>query len=128
MAFEISSILFGLNLKKGLEISAITSIFDEIIFKFEYLASRTGIPNDSTREGNIKKFDIPALKKIYNFSPKGEIFDTLEYARRLWPKIIESDNEENRIPIELRGRHSLKAWGYRLTNQKADYEGPWDLY
>ena len=77
---------------------------------------------------NIKKFDIPALKKIYSFSPKGEIFDTLEYARRLWPKIIENDNEENIIPIELRGRHSLKAWGYRLTNQKGDYEGPWDLY
>ena len=60
--------------------------------------------------------------------PVEEIFDTLEYARRLWPKIIENDNEENIIPIELRGRHSLKAWGYRLTNQKGDYEGPWDLY
>ena len=37
---------------------------------------------------NIRKFDIPALKKIYSFSPKVEIFDTLEYARRLLPKII----------------------------------------
>ena len=58
MAFEISFILLGLNIKKGLEISEITSKFDEIIFKFEYLASRTGIPKDSTREGKIKKFDL----------------------------------------------------------------------
>ena len=58
MAFDISSTLLGLKVEKGFEISDITSIFDEIIFKFEYLASRIGIPNDSIIEGNIKKFDL----------------------------------------------------------------------
>lgn len=77
---------------------------------------------------NIRKFDIPALKKIYNFTPNGEIFDTLEYARKLWPKIIEKDNKDNKIPLEFRGRHSLKAWGYRLSDLKGDYEGPWNIY
>ena len=77
---------------------------------------------------NIRKFDIPGIKKIYNFNPKGEIFDTLEYARKIWPKIIEDDNKEERIPLELRGRHSLKAWGHRLGNQKGDYSGPWETY
>ena len=77
---------------------------------------------------NIRKFDIPALKKIYTFNPEGEIFDTLEYARKIWPNIIQNDNEEDRIPMEFRGRHSLKSWGYRLSNLKGDYEGPWDKY
>ena len=77
---------------------------------------------------NIRKFDIPAIQKLYTFNPKGEIFDTLEYARKIWPKIIESDNKEDRIPVELRGRHSLKSWGYRLHNLKGDYEGPWNKY
>ena len=77
---------------------------------------------------NIKKFDIPALQKIYTFNPKGEVFDTLEYARRIWPNIIQSDNIEDKIPLELRGRHSLKSWGHRLSNLKGDYEGPWDVY
>ena len=32
------------------------------------------------------------------------------------------------FPKNLISSQSLKAWGYRLTNQKGDYEGPWDLY
>ena len=77
---------------------------------------------------NILSFDIPAIKKLYNFNPKGETFDTLLEARKLWPKIIEEDNRKDLIPTEFRGRHLLKAWGYRLGEYKGDYEGPWNKY
>jgi DNA polymerase III epsilon subunit-like protein len=36
---------------------------------------------------NIIKFDIPVLKKIYNFKPRGKVFDTIIATRLLFPDI-----------------------------------------
>lgn len=74
---------------------------------------------------NIVKFDIPALQKLYPFfNPKCKIFDTLLISKLIYPDIGELDDKnilKNKFPSKLRGRYSLKAWGYRLGELKGDY-------
>lgn len=74
---------------------------------------------------NIVKFDLPALQKLYpEFKPKGKIFDTLLMSKLVYPDIGEKDDRnirKNQFPKKLRGRYSLKAWGYRLKEYKGDY-------
>ena len=74
---------------------------------------------------NILKFDLPAIQKVYsNFKPQGKILDTLICSRLIWSDIKDSDfravNTMN-FPMKLVGRHSLKAWGYRLQILKGDF-------
>jgi DNA polymerase I-like protein with 3'-5' exonuclease and polymerase domains len=84
---------------------------------------------------NIIKFDIPAIKKLYpNFKPKGKLFDTLLMSKLVYPDITEQDTLlilKNKFPTKLRGRYSLKAWGYRLQEYKGNYcekEDAWDSW
>lgn len=74
---------------------------------------------------NIVKFDIPVLQKLYpDFNPKGKIFDTLLMSKLVYPDIGEIDDiniRKNKFPKSLRGKYSLKAWGYRLGELKGDY-------
>ena len=77
---------------------------------------------------NIICFDIPALKKLYpDWQPKGTIRDTLTISRLIYPDMIDRDYARSRngnsysLPPSLFGRHSLKAWGFRLCEQKDTY-------
>lgn len=74
---------------------------------------------------NIVKFDIPAIQKLYpDFKPKGKIFDTLLMSKLVYPDIGLQDDIltlKHQFPSKLRGRYSLKAWGYRLKEYKGDY-------
>ena len=74
---------------------------------------------------NIVKFDIPAIQKLYpDFKPKGKIFDTLLMSKLVYPDVGEIDDRKIRkglFPKKLRGRYSLRAWGYRLRELKGDY-------
>lgn len=74
---------------------------------------------------NIVKFDIPAIQKLYpDFKPKGKIFDTLLMSKLVYPDVGEIDDRNIRkglFPKKLRGRYSLRAWGYRLKEYKGDY-------
>ena len=74
---------------------------------------------------NIVKFDIPTLQKLYpSFNPKCKIFDTLLMSKLVYPDIGEIDDRNIRkglFPKKLRGKYSLKAWGYRLKEYKGDY-------
>ena len=74
---------------------------------------------------NIVKYDLPVLQKLYpNFNPKGKLFDTLLVSKLVYPDIGELDDRNIRkgtFPKKLRGRYSLKAWGYRLGILKGDY-------
>ena len=67
---------------------------------------------------NIVKFDIPTIQKLYSdFKPKGKIFDTLLMSKLVYPDVGEIDDRKIRkglFPKKLRGRYSLRAWGYRL--------------
>ena len=74
---------------------------------------------------NIVKFDIPAIRKLYpSFFIRGKLFDTLLMSKLCYPDIGEIDDRRIRkglYPKEVRGRYSLKAWGYRLKEYKGDY-------
>tara|TARA_R100001224_G_scaffold59825_2_gene35521 strand:+ start:2602 stop:4410 length:1809 start_codon:yes stop_codon:yes gene_type:complete len=79
---------------------------------------------------NILFYDIPVLKKLWpGFelfnSPALQIIDTLICTRLIWPKekLEELDSEiYYRLPNKLRGSASLKAWGYRLSDKKIDFQ------
>ena len=95
----------------------------------EYLSIEAGISMlqdaDEISGHNIVKFDIPAIQKVYpKFNPKGKIFDTLLTSKLVYPDIGEIDDRnirKGRFPKKLRGKYSLKAWGYRLGELKGEY-------
>ena len=81
---------------------------------------------------NIIKFDIPVIQKLYpDFKPKGKLFDTLLMSKLVYPDIGEIDDKriaKGLFPKDLRGRYSLKAWGYRLGVLKGDYNEQEDCW
>lgn len=75
---------------------------------------------------NIIGFDIPAIQKLYpNWKPRGVVRDTQVLCRLIWPDLKEHDlksiKKKRGFPPHLIGRHSLKAWGYRLGCRKGEY-------
>ncbi len=71
---------------------------------------------------NIVRFDIPVLQKFYPwFKPKGKVRDTLVMAKLIWPNLKTLDKGSTKLPGNLVGRHSLKAWGLRLGALKGEY-------
>lgn len=73
---------------------------------------------------NIIGYDLPVLKKLYGFVPKGKITDTLVWAKTVYGDIKTKDIglwKAGRLPGQLMGRHSLEAYGYRLGILKGDY-------
>lgn len=97
--------------------------------KYKYLPVAEGLKllqeADEISGHNIVKFDIPAIQKLHpNFKPKGKIFDTMLMSKLVYPDVGEKDDRNIRkgiFPKKLRGRYSLKAWGYRLKEYKGDY-------
>lgn len=84
---------------------------------------------------NVIRFDIPALKKVYpDFHIGAQIIDTLVSTSVLWPERTDADFallRSGHLPPEFQregliGKHSLRAWGYRLGERKGDFKGPWD--
>ena len=73
---------------------------------------------------NIIGFDIPIIKKFYNwFNPRGTIIDTLLLSKLYHPDLFDIDQRHDRphMPLQLRGRHSLESWGYRLDEYKGNF-------
>ena len=77
---------------------------------------------------NIICFDVPVLKKLYpDWNPKGTIRDTLTISRLIYPDMNDRDyarsryDKRFRLPSKFFGRHSLKAWGYRLAEEKDEF-------
>jgi len=73
---------------------------------------------------NIVGYDIPALQQIYPFfQPKAPTFDTLIMSRMFFSDILARDSRKRpaAMPGQLFGRHSLEAWGYRLTEYKGEF-------
>ena len=81
---------------------------------------------------NIKRFDIPAIKKIFpSFNTDNcHIIDTILAAKIMEPDVSRIDWRNRNIPPNLRGRHSLEAWGYRLGVRKDDWgkQTDWSEY
>ena len=74
---------------------------------------------------NIIDYDNPVIKKFFPwFSPK-KVLDTLVWARLIFPDIFERDiiqANKGAFPRKFMGRHSLRAWGYRLGELKGDFD------
>ncbi len=73
---------------------------------------------------NIIGYDIPVLRKTYSwFEPSRNVLDTLVLSRLYHPNLMEIDKRRNvpRMPMQLYGRHSLEAYGYRLGEYKGDF-------
>ena len=73
---------------------------------------------------NIIGFDIPIIKRLYPwFTPSGVIVDTLLLSRLYHPDLFDIDQGRNwkHMPLQLYGRHSLEAYGYRLGEYKGNF-------
>ena len=82
---------------------------------------------------NIIGFDIPIIQRIYPwFNPSGTIVDTLLLSRLYHPNLLDIDQPKDKItgerkarwkhmPLQLYGRHSLEAYGYRLGEYKGNF-------
>ena len=95
---------------------------DSIALGLEHLAKA-----DILIGHNIIFYDIPVIRKLYPFYTfrAVQLIDTLVCARVIWPKelLLEEDNiADYDIPSRLRGSASLKAWGYRLLDNKIDFK------
>lgn len=62
-------------------------------------------------------YDFPLLKKLYGWTFKGKIVDTLIMSRLLNPKRIIPFN----CPNKKCGPHSIEAWGYRVGRGKPEH-------
>lgn len=70
---------------------------------------------------NIIGYDNCAIKKCYPFyKPKGKVVDTLLLSRLFHPDLLKKDKvkQPEYMPVQLYGRHSLEAWGYRVKEYK----------
>ena len=73
---------------------------------------------------NIVGFDLPIIKRIYPwFNFTGRIIDTLLLSRLYHPNLLDIDKVRNwkHMPLQLYGRHSLEAYGYRLNEYKGNF-------
>ena len=73
---------------------------------------------------NIIGFDIPIIRKLYPwFNPRGTIVDTLLLSRLYHPNLLDIDKAHawKHMPLQLYGRHSLEAYGYRLGEYKGNF-------
>lgn len=79
---------------------------------------------------NVIAYDIPVIKKLLKFKPKAKIFDTLVATRLIWADIKDKDFKmiNAGFPTKLIGRHSLKAWGYRIGEYKEQIDTDWQEY
>ena len=82
---------------------------------------------------NIVGFDLPIIKRLYPwFSYSGTVVDTLLLSRLYHPNLLDIDQPKHKytgerttrwenMPVQLHGRHSLEAYGYRLGEYKGNF-------
>ena len=65
-------------------------------------------------------FDIPVIQKFYPWFTPPRCLDTLLLSRLFHPDIMLIDKRRNLedMPLQLYGRHSLEAYGWRLGEHK----------
>ena len=79
---------------------------------------------DSIVGHNCIGFDLPVIRKFYPFfNYCGTVIDTLLLSRLYHTRLIDIDKKHNwkHMPLQLYGRHSLEAYGYRLGEYKGDF-------
>jgi hypothetical protein len=79
---------------------------------------------DTLAGHNIVGFDLPVIRKLSDsFNTTAECYDTLILSRLYHPNLMEIDKKRKwrHMPMQLYGRHSLEAYGYRLGEYKGDF-------
>ena len=63
------------------------------------------------------------LTKLKDFNPTGVVIDTLILSRLYHPNLLDIDKKHawKHMPLQLYGRHSLEAYGYRLGEYKGSF-------
>ena len=83
---------------------------------------------------NIDGYDYEVIKKLHpKLVPLGESFDTLIVSKLIYSDMKATDfafmkKHYKDLPGFLIGSHGLKAWGYRLGDNKGDYDGGWEFW
>lgn len=70
---------------------------------------------------NIIGFDLPVLRKMYNWIPKAKLLDTLIMARCIYSDLRALDMQNKKMPRDFWGSHALRAWGVRLNFAKGTF-------
>jgi hypothetical protein len=72
---------------------------------------------------NIINYDVPMIQKFYPWFTPPRLLDTLVMGRIIHPDIKDLDFKRRwkSMPLQLYGRHSLEAYGYRLGMYKGDF-------
>ena len=73
---------------------------------------------------NILGYDLPLIKSIFPFfNPIGIAIDTLLLSRLYHPNLLDIYKKHawKHMPLQLYGRHSLEAYGYRLNEYKGNF-------
>lgn len=70
-------------------------------------------------------YDVPLIKKLWDYEYKGKLLDTVLMSREIFKNIpIPEKMKEDYLEAKkkLDGPHSLAAWGYRLGRGKVEHE------
>ena len=73
---------------------------------------------------NVIGFDCPCISSLYPFFHRDTgVIDTLLLSRLFHPNILAIDAKRkwDQMPMQLYGRHSLEAYGYRLQCYKGQF-------
>ena len=73
---------------------------------------------------NVISYDIPVIEKIYPwFKCTSLVVDTLLLSRLYHANMQDVDKQldNSRMPLQLRGRHSLESYGYRVGEYKGEF-------
>ena len=79
---------------------------------------------DTLAGHNLIGYDLAVLRKLCNsFDTDATVIDTLVLSRLYHPNLMEIDKKRQwrHMPLQLYGRHSLEAYGYRLGEYKGDF-------
>ena len=72
---------------------------------------------------NIIGYDIPVIQKLYGWFTPPDVVDTYLLSRLYHTNILGIDKKHNwkHMPLQMYGRHSLEAYGYRLGEYKQNF-------
>jgi len=117
----------------GLEVVHCLSIYDPVLEKMVTFsgdgiqAGLHELDQAVTIVGhNVFGFDLPALERLYKWTPKARVLDTMVTSRCVHSDLFALDMLRDNFPKELWGSHSLKAWGHRIGSVFKDAYGEQD--
>ena len=119
MMFPVSTVLLSTTQKTTAMLNTMTRVLKTRLSAITRLEEADRIVGH-----NIINYDLRVIAKLYPFfSPVGDVVDTLLLSRLYHPNLMEIDKKQawKHMPLQLYGRHSLEAYGYRLGEFKGNF-------